>query len=249
MEVALSHDPDCRINSPLSAFSWLPLEKEYSWNIRERIVTSLRSGILSGAFLPGEELSEAKLGKIFDASRTSIREAVRYLESERLITIRRNRRMYVTVVRQDEVAAIYRLLGLLVSEAIANLASTRNNHFMALIYDAQAKLKAAALASEILEICTVLSYCYGLIVRCSEHVLTSEIVEKLCARIGFLRSCAMKSGDRGKLVVMEFCAIITALERRDAELARRASISHFNAENQAVAKLLSGSALQQSSIT
>ncbi len=249
MEVALSRDPDCRINSPLSSLAWLPRDQKFSLNTREKIVATLRIGISSGAFLPGEELSEAKLCKIFDASRTSIREAMRYLESERLITIRRNRRMYVTVVSQDEAAAIYRLLGLLVSEAIANLASTRSSNFMALIYGAQAKLNAAVVASEVFEICTVLMYFYGLIVKYSEHVLTSEIVEKLCARIGFLRGCAMKNGDRVKLVVMEFCAIITALERRDAELARRASISHFDAENLAIARLLSGNAMQKSNIT
>lgn len=244
MEVTRSREPDNLINFSLRALSWSPPDLQFSPNIREKIVLALRAGILSGAFLPGDELSESKLCGLFEVSRPSIREAMRYLESEKLITIRRNRRMYVTVINRDEAAAICRLLGLLVSEALANLAHTRSRDAMKLIYDAQAKVSAAAIVAEASEICTAWSHFYGLIMRCSEHLLTAEIVENLCARIGFWRAKAMHSGDRVAASLIELQTMIATLERGDTAQARRASRAHFDIENILISDFLAGNTLR-----
>ena len=52
----------------------------------EQVAEKIRSAILSGALKPGAKLTEQDLAAEFEVSRTPIREAIRLLEVERLVT-------------------------------------------------------------------------------------------------------------------------------------------------------------------
>ena len=62
-------------------------EEQQSMPLRDAVFMSLRKAILTGKIKPGERLTEVKLGKILGTSRTPIREAIRLLEQENLVTI------------------------------------------------------------------------------------------------------------------------------------------------------------------
>lgn len=62
-------------------------EEQQSMPLREAVFMSLRKAILTGKIKPGERLTEVKLGKLLGTSRTPIREAIRLLEQENLVTI------------------------------------------------------------------------------------------------------------------------------------------------------------------
>ena len=58
--------------------------------VRSRAVENLRRAIVTGYFLPGQRLVERELCEMIGVSRTSIREATRTLEAERLINRQRD---------------------------------------------------------------------------------------------------------------------------------------------------------------
>ena len=62
-------------------------EEQQSMPLRDAVFMSLRKAILTGKIKPGERLTEIKLGKLLGTSRTPIREAIRKLELEGLVTI------------------------------------------------------------------------------------------------------------------------------------------------------------------
>ena len=62
-------------------------EEQQSMPLRDAVFMSLRKAILTGKIGPGERLTEVKLGKLLGTSRTPIREAIRMLELEGLVTI------------------------------------------------------------------------------------------------------------------------------------------------------------------
>ncbi len=62
-------------------------EDQQSMPLRDAVFMSLRKAILTGKIKPGERLTEVKLGKLLGTSRTPIREAIRMLELEGLVTI------------------------------------------------------------------------------------------------------------------------------------------------------------------
>lgn len=62
-------------------------DDQQSIPLRETVFLTLRKLILTGKLDPGERLTEVRLGKILGTSRTPIREAIRKLEIEGLVTI------------------------------------------------------------------------------------------------------------------------------------------------------------------
>ena len=68
-------------------FRSLNMTQEQNVPLRDAVFMSLRKAILTGKIKPGERLTEVKLGKTLGTSRTPIREAIRMLEQEGLVTI------------------------------------------------------------------------------------------------------------------------------------------------------------------
>src|SRR5690606_15361772 len=77
----------------------------------------------SGHFTPGQRLVEAELCRLLGVSRGSVREALRRLEAEKLITIVPNRGPSVTRLDWDEAQQIYQVRAVLEGEAAALAAS------------------------------------------------------------------------------------------------------------------------------
>jgi DNA-binding GntR family transcriptional regulator len=96
--------------------------REEMTSIRKQVTNALRHAIIEGTFLPGQELNDGLLCRHFGVSRTTMREALRYLEAERLIVVKTNRRTYVCCPNMEESQKIYHLLGVLFGQALVNIA-------------------------------------------------------------------------------------------------------------------------------
>jgi DNA-binding GntR family transcriptional regulator len=75
----------------------------------ETIAAALRADILSGKTKPGTLLRQEDLAAQFAMSRIPVRDALRLLEAEGLVTIATNRGAQVIQLSRDEVAEIYHL--------------------------------------------------------------------------------------------------------------------------------------------
>ena len=87
------------------------------------VAERLRQQIFARALEPGSWIDEMKLAAEFGISRTPLREALKVLATEGLVTMKVRRGAYVTEVSRDDVAQVYHLLGLLESDAVATVAS------------------------------------------------------------------------------------------------------------------------------
>ena len=84
---------------------------------REYIVESLRAAIWSGEFKPGQKLRQDELADRFGISSTPVREALRQLEAEGLVTSVAHQGVVVTRLSHAEIKERYRLRALLESYA------------------------------------------------------------------------------------------------------------------------------------
>jgi DNA-binding GntR family transcriptional regulator len=75
----------------------------------ETVAAALRADILSGYTRPGTLLRQEDLAARFAMSRIPVRDALRLLEAEGLVTIATNRGAQVVELSRDEVAEIYHL--------------------------------------------------------------------------------------------------------------------------------------------
>lgn len=88
----------------------------------EQVAEQLRGRILAHALGPGSWIDEQALAAEFGISRTPLREALKVLASEGLVTMKLRRGAYVTEVSERDIAEVYHLLALLESDAAAVVA-------------------------------------------------------------------------------------------------------------------------------
>ncbi|UZK67291.1 GntR family transcriptional regulator [Sphingomonas sp. M1-B02] len=87
---------------------------------------AIREGILAGTFAQGSHITARQLAEATGLSRTPVREAMRQLDAEGLITLIPNRGAFVASFTENEIEQIYELRVLLESFA-AQVAAERIN--------------------------------------------------------------------------------------------------------------------------
>src|SRR5262245_50804656 len=92
-----------RMISP-TAFGGMKVERA---TVRDQTIEKLRSAIISGNLQPGQRLVEKNLCDLLGVSRTSIREALRMLEGEKLISSTPHRGPCVAIPSPQEARQIY----------------------------------------------------------------------------------------------------------------------------------------------
>lgn len=98
---------------------------EDNYSLGSRVFHMIRENILSGKYKKDEELKEKTIGEELGVSRTPVREALRQLELEGLVTIIPNKGAYVVGISQKDIKDIYeircRLEGLCARWAAKNI--------------------------------------------------------------------------------------------------------------------------------
>lgn len=89
------------------------MEEYQDQSLRGKVFHKLREDILSGVYQDHEELREAAIGEEMGVSRTPVREALRQLELEGLVTLVPNRGAYVTGISSKDVRDIYEIRSML----------------------------------------------------------------------------------------------------------------------------------------
>ena len=92
--------------------------------LRERALEALRSAITSGQYRPGDHLGEVDLATNLGISRGTVREALRHLQQEGLVTASNRNMLRVSTISPRDVRELFRvraaLEGLAISEIIAS---------------------------------------------------------------------------------------------------------------------------------
>ena len=103
----------------------------------------LRQQIFARELQPGSWIDEQRLAQEFGISRTPLREALKVLATEGLVTMKVRRGAYVTEMSRQDVSEVYRLLALLESDAAAELAAHASNEQLAELQQLHTTLEAA----------------------------------------------------------------------------------------------------------
>lgn len=194
-----------------------------------QIVGQLRQMIYDGDLEPGSRLTEEELSQHFGVSRTPLREALKLLTSEGLITIEPNRGATVTQLSVAEIAETFPVMGVL--EALAgelaavhadddDLAELRTIHDEIVRQYRKKDLKAYFTANQMF---------HERLVTAAHNQTLATHYHQLAGRVRRARYRANLSAKRWKQSVAEHQQIIAALEARDgATLAQvlRAHIDH-----------------------
>ncbi|MES2530009.1 MAG: GntR family transcriptional regulator [Pseudomonadota bacterium] len=110
----------------------------------EEVAELLRQRIFDRELEPGSWIDELKIAEEYGISRTPLREALKVLAAEGLVTMKVRRGAYVTEVSQQDLADVYHLLSLLESDAASVVAVQATPAQLASLQALHAELEAAA---------------------------------------------------------------------------------------------------------
>ncbi len=89
--------------------------------LREVVYQTLKKAILNGKLKPGQPLSENLIANQLSVSRTPVREALRSLENENLVSVLSGRKVIVSIPTIQEIEEIYDIRLIVESEALRKI--------------------------------------------------------------------------------------------------------------------------------
>ena len=197
--------------------------------VRQQVEDQLRGAIISGAFAPGSHLSDRALCEQFGVSRSIIREAVRLMEAEGLVTVVPYRGPFVAFLSAAEAAQVYEVRGALealAGEGFAVRASDEERAELRAVYEELAAAGPAAGRAALLDLKRRF---YDVLLRGSRNAYVGRMLGQLLNRNAQLRATSLSDPDRLPNTVREIRRIVEAVERRDPEGAWTACREHVAA--------------------
>ena len=191
-----------------------------------RIAATLRDAILAGDYAPGERIRQDELAEQHGASRVPVRDALRILEAEGLVTLVANAGAWVSRISMAECQEMYRM-----RERLEPLLLGLNIPLLSTVQiDGLARLADAMEASDDVERFLELDRDFHL--NCLEAAQTTvlgETVRSLWNRTQHYRRAATRlfyaEGDRS--VHHDHQLLVGAIRRRDVEEAERVLAGHI----------------------
>jgi DNA-binding GntR family transcriptional regulator len=196
--------------------------------LRQQVVRLIREDILNGTLVPGRRLVESGLCEAYGVSRTVIREALRQLESERLITVMPNLGPIVTILTESEIRALYIVRATLEGLAGKLFALHASPHDCKALLHLKARLDKEYRKGDVDSRESIKAEFYQLLLKGAQNQVLSEQLGSIHARIAIFRRFAFVNEDRIEPSITELETIIdAAARRRDADDAWAACEHHI----------------------
>lgn len=185
----------------------------------------IRQRIYSRELEPGSWIDEMKMAEAFGISRTPLREALKVLAAEGLVTMKVRRGAYVTEVSEKDLRDVYHLLSLLESDAAATVAEQATAAQLEQLQLLHHELEAAvADADQFFRVNE--AFHMQLLALCDNRFL-SQVVADLRKVMKLNRHQSLFKRGRIEDSLQEHAAIVQALSQRNPAAARQAMHTHF----------------------
>lgn len=191
----------------------------------QQVAERLREQIFARTLEPGSWIDEQKLCGEYGISRTPLREALKVLAVEGLVTMKVRRGAYVTEMSSVDVQQVYRLLGLLESDAAAEVASTATPDGLAELQGLHAQLEASATQRD--EFFRINEQFHRRLLDLAGNRWRQQIVDDLRKVMKLNRHHSLFKQGRLAESLAEHRALMAALAARDAAAAGRLMQAHF----------------------
>lgn len=212
--------------------------EDQSMPLRETVFQTLRKAILTGKLEPGERLTEIRLGKILGTSRTPIREAIRKLELEGLVTIVPGsgaRVAQITERQLQDVLEVRRALDML----CARLASKRiTPEEKRELEKASEYFRDCVRKGDFLEIAEADVRFHDVIIRASKNQTMTTVLDRLADNIYRYRFEYIKDDQRYEKLISEHEDLCRAIVSGDEEKAAETAALHIERQMDSVLQQL-----------
>jgi DNA-binding GntR family transcriptional regulator len=184
-------------------------------NLCNRAVHDLREMIVRGDIKPGIAIRETSLSQALNISRTPVREALKILENEGLVSIRKNQGARVSDINLDEAYDLFEAAAGIERYA-AELATVRHSATdYKRLESLQIALEKAFLAGDLKKYFEINQNIHLSIVRMANNAALQSLHANVFSHIRRLRYFALNADHRWHDSVDEHRAILNAIGRGD----------------------------------
>ena len=196
--------------------------------LRDVVFNTLRQAILRGELKPGERLMEIQLANKLGVSRTPIREAIRKLEKEGLVTIEPRRGAYASQISTDDMVEILEVRQNMEGLAAFFAASRMKPEQMRELEDVSKKYNEAVSEGNMQDMITYDTRFHRIIVESCNNKILVQMIEQLQELVLRFRYIYYDNFRRAENMPEEHQVILEAIENGDAEAARQAADVHID---------------------
>jgi DNA-binding GntR family transcriptional regulator len=189
------------------------------------VAEQLRQRIFRRELEPGSWIDELKLAEQYGISRTPLREALKVLAAEGLVTMKVRRGAYVTEVSATDLRDVYHLLSLLESDAAGVAASRISEAELKELQDIHQQMEAAAGETERFLACN--ERFHMRLLEIAGNRWRNQMVGDLRKVMKLHRHNSLLKSGRIQESIREHRAVLRALARRDADAAVEKMRTHF----------------------
>lgn len=191
----------------------------------EKVAECLRQRIFARDLAPGDWIDELKIADELGISRTPLREALKVLAAEGLVTMKVRRGAYVTESSAKDLADVYHLLSLLETDAAQAVARRASDGALAELAALHAELEAAVGDSGRF---FALNEAFHLrLLELADNRWRLQMVQDLRKVMKLHRQHSLQKTGRLQESLAEHRALLAALAARDAERAAACMRMHF----------------------
>ncbi|OZC59823.1 GntR family transcriptional regulator [Rhodococcus sp. 06-621-2] len=202
-------------NSLAQAWASSPVVGRVAAPLREQVIGALREAILDSRLRPGQRLVERELIEQLGVSRTTVREALRELTSEGLVTVVPQRGAIVSAPSVEDATDLYEARAVLESLVVERFVK-RATKSQILQLDAAAERFAEVSESgaSLHEVLAAKDVFYDVLVAGSGSSVLQQLTEGIQARVRVLRGTGVAPQGHGG-AIEELRAIVSAISDGD----------------------------------
>jgi DNA-binding GntR family transcriptional regulator len=189
------------------------------------VAEQLRQQIFRRDLKPGSWIDEVKIAQEFGISRTPLREALKVLAAEGLVTMKVRRGAYVTEVSETDLADVYHLLSLLESDAAGVVAQKATDEQLKELQQLHKELEAAQNNRD--KFFTLNERFHMRLLEIAGNRWRDQLVADLRKVMKLNRHNSLLKTGRVRESMLEHRAIVEAIARRDAKSAVKRMQEHF----------------------
>jgi len=195
----------------------------------EEVAELLRQRIFKRELEPGSWIDELKIAEDYGISRTPLREALKVLAAEGLVTMKVRRGAYVTEVNEKDLADVYHLLSLLESDAAGVVASQATPAQLRELQALHDELEASARPpkQDRERFFEINERFHMRLLEIADNRWRDQMVADLRKVMKLNRHHSLFKSGRIEESLAEHRAIMTALLAHDAPVATQAMQAHF----------------------
>ncbi len=217
-----------------------PLQRSKS--LHEQTYQALRASILSGELAPGDRLVETHLAQKLQVSRTPIREALRQLQREGLVTAETNGGLRVTTISETDVAQLYDCRLALEQLAVKEACKSATEQQLTLLEDcviqAERLKHDPALKVNDNQLLDLDYQFHHLIAKSSGNQRLVTLLDQMFDAMTLLRLQTLRRNPKVLEIRLEHRQIYDAIAKRDADTAIQMIEAHLTASKHRVLREL-----------